>query len=120
MVACPGLARGGLYANEESSHRQEDSFPISAHVYRALDPCGLLRLGQRSLDQLAELRVRLRAVEEVAVDEERRGALNPGVLADLGIGVDLGLMALRVQRRLPFGHVEAELLRVTVEGRSEE
>ena len=57
------------------------------------------RFLQRAVDELLERRRRLRAAQEVAVDDERRRAADAGVVADLRIGVDLGLVLVRSRAR---------------------
>src|SRR5690606_16128841 len=70
---------------------------------------------QRLGDELLERRVRLGPAQEVAVDHERRRAADAGLLRELHVGVDLGLVLARIERLLELGHVEAELLRDLLE-----
>src|SRR4051812_39305377 len=88
--------------------------------YRGItrDSEALLRFGERPIDQLLELRERLRAAHEVAVDHERRGSRDSGVVADLRIGVDLCLVGAVVERRLELGQVEPDLFGVLLERRA--
>ena len=76
-----------------------------------------LRFGERLVDDLAELRGRLRAAHEVAVDHERRGAADLRVACSLRVGVDGGLVRVRVEggvvtdARVAFGSVGPTPLR---------
>src|SRR3954468_9543442 len=78
-------------------------------------PPSLLRFCERPVDQLLELRKRLGAADEVAVDDERGRAGDSGVVPDLRVSVDLRLVGVCVERCLELVHVEAELLGVLLE-----
>src|SRR5260370_852251 len=75
----------------------------------------LLRFRERAIDELLELRERLGAAHEVAVDHERGRAGNAGIVADLRVGVDLRLVGVVVEPRLELVHVAPELLGVLLE-----
>ena len=59
---------------------------------------------------------RLRAREELAVDEERRRPARADLAARGRVRLDLRLALLRVERRLELAHVQAQLLRVLLVG----
>ncbi len=83
-------------------------------------PLGDQRLG--ALELLVDLGLerleRLRARQELAVDEEGRRAARADLATGRRVGLDLGLALLRVERRLELAHVEAQLLRVLLVGRA--
>src|SRR5688572_8098282 len=70
---------------------------------------------ERAVDDLLERGRRLRPAQEVAVDDESRRSVHAGVVADLHVGVDFGLVLARIEGGLELFHVEADLGRNRLE-----
>src|SRR5882672_7412096 len=70
------------------------------------------------LDQLVELRERLRAAHEVAVDREARGSPDFRLVGDRLVLVDVRLVGVVVEGVLELAHVEAHVLSDLLEGRA--